>query len=77
MNPPNRSDRQILREIAEAMDDSATCYGQWDGADVCDAVANLLLDNGYLTRCTNCTLLSAAHKRACPFCGAARAATEP
>ena len=58
--------RQVTLRIAEAFDDNSDDDGQWEGADICDAVAAILVREGAFLRCPVHGVY-AASKDECPY----------
>ncbi len=59
--------REVAVLLAELMDGCTRGDGQWSGADVCDALANLIDEWGGWARCPTHDVY-AASKPSCPFC---------
>lgn len=55
-----------LALVAEAFDDCTGDDGQWEGADICDGVAGILLRSGLMVTCSEHGA-HAAHAE-CPLC---------
>lgn len=52
--------------LADLMDDCADQDGQWEGADVCQAIADLITENNGWKHCPDHGVYS-ARKNECPF----------
>lgn len=58
---------EALDVIAVLFDECSDSDGQWNGAEVCDAVYRVLASRGLVTFCDRCNSWYAAIRDTCPF----------